>query len=96
MFEDEYSEEMEEYDDAVAAFVRRMLLISVFNRLSEEFTKEEFMVSFAKTFKSLKLGSDELEESFEVSIELEVIDKVNDESEFYKFNGISLYSEDLN
>ena len=25
-----------------------------------------------------------------------IIDKVNDESEFYKFNGISLYSEDLN
>lgn len=96
MFEEEYSEEMMEYDDAVAAFVRRMLLVSVFNRLSEEFTKEEFMNSFAKTFKSLKLGSDELEESFEVSIELEVIDKVNDESEFYKFNGISIYSEDWN
>lgn len=94
--EDEFDEWDDEfiYDTAVASFVRRMLLINVFSKLKNEFDKEQFKKAFNKTFKSVHLEDEDLEDAFGASLDLEIIEETSRGSKIYSFNGIALQSDE--
>ena len=95
MYEDEFEDEYD-YDAAVILFLNKMVMNKLFTELPKTFTPTEFLNSFHKRFKGSGIEDRTVINAFAASIDLEMIELVDEENKLYSFNGIAIATDDFN
>lgn len=96
MYEDEFEEDEYDYDAAIILFLNKLVLNKLFTTLPKTFTADDFLKLFQRKFKNSGIETRVIVNAFAASIDLEMIELVDEENKLYSFNGIAIATDDFN